>query len=308
MNKKIVLNGNKKNIKSVPGFLNYGKKGLDIEDNLISLVNKGLISSRRVERVGRLHARDTGLCERQGTLSALQDGMIVDNPQSKSFFALGNAIEDLVLTSLFVTGNLLFKNYKIPDIGINLGGAIDGIVYLNDKIRILEIKSCGKLPDKPKPEHVAQALMYSAITGLHSTVFYFSRYVIDKWGGPVLMKQFDLDENIELGKKALWRAIFASIAVKENLIPDKPVHLKKSDCGFCPFVSNCWNGEHITVGKPISQKDNLRISREASQILNQILDFNEVKNRRIGILKFLSISGNQNAKSILSKSEWSDLI
>lgn len=305
---KVEALGKLSSMVSLPSFVRAGTAGIDREDDLVSLVIKGLSSIRDNTRNDRLHARDAGLCQRRTVLSSKQTGQSVETPASKAYYKIGSTIEDIVLTSLYESGALLFKNYRLPDIGINLGGYIDGVILLNEKIRVLEIKSCGELPDVPKDEHSAQALMYSAVTGLPATVLYFSRQVA-KYNGTMLIRQFDLDDNDGLARTALWRAVYGHLAIKEGFVPDRPTHMKRDACGFCPFIPYCWEGQDLEVemGTPIDYDDHYELVSKTNDLIDGLMSQKSIVERRTGILKHLSHIGNDHAKKLLVGKDWQKL-
>ena len=293
-----------------PSFVSYGS-GPAAAHSIAGLVAKGLTKQNNYDRQGRLYASDAGLCQRKAVLGATSEGPSIDTASSMGYYALGNAIEELVMDGLFSQGALLFKQYRLPDVGLNLGGYIDGIIVLAGRIRVLEVKSCGKLPDYPKPHHAAQAYIYSAITGFPASLLYFSRTVA-KMDGTLLMKEFNLEEHQEEKRKSIYRAVLASLAVKRRVVPDKPTHMDKEQAcldAFCPFTSICWHGAGVDTGWPFSSAaESLELANEAQVKTDELLSPVSLLDRRVGVLKHIQLHGNAKAKELLTDSDWTTLV
>jgi hypothetical protein len=257
----------------------------------------------------RMYASDSGFCERQAALNATSEGLSNQTAASTAYFEIGSRIEEVVLDALFNQGALLFKQYRLPDVGLNLGGFIDGIITVAGRIRVLEVKSCGALPDKPKGPHAAQALVYAAITGLPASLLYFSRNVA-KFGGQLLIREFELDEAYGEKRAALFRAVYARMAMDAGVIPDKPAHiLNEAACGFCNFTNVCWGGEALPTGsKPITPRQAHEMVAKANELVDHLMSPAEVADRRRGILSHISRAGNDNAKKLLAGTDWNELV
>lgn len=296
--------------KSIPSFLSFGA-GPGVKQSIPALVAAGLTREVSVSREGRLYASDAGLCERKAVLNATANGILVDTPAARGYFEMGNTIEELVMDGLFQSGALLFKQYRLPDVGINLGGYIDGLVVIHNRIRVLEVKSCGKLPDVPKPHHAAQAYIYSAITGLPASLLYFSRSVAG-FDGSLMMTEFALEEHQEEKRNALFRAVLASIAVRRKVNLEKPSHMvSESLCkaAFCDHTSTCWFAGRPSNNWPeATPREMVDMREEAKATTDRILSTVSTSERRNGVFKHLQMHGNDIAKQLLSDNSWADLV
>jgi len=275
--------------------IGYGN--IDNTTSLTSAIKSGLAHEKFIDRKGRFWASDCGLCSRRAVLSANSSGYSIVSPSMEVYFELGKKIETIILESLEKTGNLLFADYRIPDIDMNLGGRVDGIILDNGKIKALEIKSCGALPTRPKPAHKAQALIYSAITGLPGSLLYLSRHVagFDK---KLMMQEFKLDDEQEK-YDAMFSLAYAAFSNDLNVLPGKGIH-KISHCGFCKYIPNCWHDasfdsslEHIP--------DDLapQIMEEADSWTEEFMRPEEVAKRRSNVLLDIMAYGEESAKDIL---------
>lgn len=221
---------------------------------------------------------------------------------------MGDSIETLILDALYEQNVLLFRQFHLPDVGLDLGGYIDGIIILNGKLHVLEIKTCGALPGTPKPQHLHQAAIYSAITGFPALIYYVSRHVAS-FDGVLKQSDFFIPAHGDVQKVAIFRAAVAHLSILEGVTPNIPSHiLKAAQCGFCPLVPQCWDGAERTgwpedVGHVLA----LKITRDAKVLTDAILDPVTASERRNGIVKHISRIGNGFAKSVLRDKEWNTL-
>lgn len=295
---------------SIPSFLSFGA-GPGVKQSIPALVAAGLTRDVAVSREGRLYASDAGLCEKKAVLNATSNGIITDSPASRGYFEMGNTIEELVMDGLFQSNALLFKQYRLPDVGINMGGYIDGIIVIHNHVRVLEVKSCGKLPDFPKPHHAAQAYIYSAITGLPASLLYFSRSVA-AFDGSLIMREFALEEYPEEKRAALFRAVLASLAVKAKVNPEKPSHMvSEAICkaAFCDHLATCWfAGAPANNWPTATPREMIALRDEAKVLTDKILSPASIVERRNGVFKHLQAHGNELAKRLFSENDWNSLV
>lgn len=282
------------------------------KNKIETIIVAGMTSTKTINQNGRLYAGTSGLCARQATLQANFVGTEVQQPETTGYYASGNAIEEIVLKALHNQNSLLLEDYRISDCGINLGGKVDAFVKLpNEHIKLIEIKSCGAtLPSKPKLEHKAQALLYSAITGFPAEVVYFSRSIVDK-DQNINLRSFELDSNWGERYTTLHQAVLGYIALKYNVMPDVPDYIKsENDCGFCRFKNICWQGEKSFMSKI----DSLYFSEQseiydlAMNITTNLMSDENIAARRQQTLQYMSKNGTNFAKTLLKSSNWTDLV
>lgn len=304
----VVLKGKKRDdVGTLPEFVTSGVR-VGPEQNVQSMVQKGLTSHEYVERNGRLYASDAAYCPRQAVLNSNQTGDVIRPAAFKAYVELGNKVEDLVIEALHNVGALLFKQYRLPDFGINLGGKIDAIVVINGHIRILEIKSCGELPTKPKPYQASQALMYSAVTGLKSSLVYFSRHVAD-YSGQLKIRQFDLDVTGDEAKGALWFSAYAEFANRRKVLPSIPSHITaKSHCGFCSFTDSCFGVEPFPPVQHVTPAVHAELVAETNAFVDDMMTPSKVQDRRNGILNFIMRNGSRATHEFLADKDWTTII
>lgn len=286
-----------------------GKELLESE-NLIDVITDGLTRSEYQDFDGRIHASTSGYCARRGALEASYKGTKVYEAKSALYFKLGIALEESLLDALDSRKRLFFRQYHLPETGINLGGKVDGIVLHNGKLHCLEIKSCGStLPSKPELEHLSQINIYSAVTGLPGLLLYASRSVQD-FRGDLKLKLFDLGFNTDDCSKSLESSAVAYFASKNNLLPEIPEHItSEKNCGYCSFKNICWQFElDKSPLTPMSESELEAVTGASNKFIENYMQMTEIKKRRNGVLKFLSENGNKTAKFYLAGESWDSIL
>lgn len=280
---------------------------LTSEIRLEDVIVSGMKSIRKANQNGRMYASTSGFCERQTALSMTFEGDTEYEAASAGYFEIGLAVESVILKALRSQDVLLFSQLETPDIRLNLGGKIDGVYRLdNDKIRLLEVKSCGALPNKPHAEHLAQANLYTAITGLPATLLYFSRNVAN-FAGEIQMRLFELDNQDDIYRSML-KTVYGKICADKGLMPDIPEEITRpSHCGFCRFKNICWDGEpsHLEPMSDSEYKENWDLT---IKMTDDMMSSIKVEQRRNGVLKHLMQYGTPYAKDLLTDKDWKDLV
>lgn len=274
---------------------------------LVDLMTSGLSHVTLVHRNGRHYATDAGLCSRQAALAATIEELQVDTPAQAFYYDQGESLEDTVVRGWANSRVLFARQVALPDVGLDLGGRCDAIVLVDDRLVLVEVKSCGKLPTRPKPNHHSQATIYAALFGLPASVFYVSRHIA-KFNGDLLVQDFPLGSSEAEQRQVMQRAAYGHLAKLESLEPPRPDHLRKaSDCGFCPFVGHCWHGEPgPAVNKlvnqpwrPVTPADNLRLVEQSTALVEELLSPAERRGRRLSLLRWLAKRGTVDAQLYL---------
>lgn len=224
----------------------------------------------------RIYAKSAGLCYRQAThpLVINPETMTTFGPAGTLYANMGTAVHDVVEKAFEKSGNLVYAESYAPDVGLNIGGYIDAIVRLNGKERIIEVKTCGNLPSKPKRDHAAQALTYVVLSGIRNPIlFYLSRSVADYTGKLITAELEVVHTDDDLRRTAIQMAA-AHYSSSLGVLPPKPMHLRvKSHCGFCPLIRNCWEEHPFTPDiKHVTEKQWARISDMANKKADELLD------------------------------------
>lgn len=276
--------------------------------SLLGEIRRGMADVQTIDRGGRIYASQGGLCRRQTMLMATISMQWIKTPAATGYMVIGSSVEDMINDALYAESKLMYKQYKLPSIGLNVGGYVDSIVFA-DKIRLIEIKTCGNtLPPKAKHGHREQALVYAAVTGLEPSVLYFSRNVAT-YDGEIQMIEHQLHPSDDSLYTVMHTLSYGFFAIQSNLIPEVPPDMKKSYCGFCPLVDVCWNGDELPdYAKLVTKQQHLNLLDKAEKWTDQFMHPSAVLKRRNGTLKHILRTGTEHAKTILSNSDWDSLV
>lgn len=212
-----------------------------LDSKLEDIVEAGLRSSFKTDRNGRMYARDT-YCSRRNSILAVYKENVQTDGLFSFYTEIGNVVEDIVLRAFRKQGVLVDFNYGVEFPGLNLGGKIDAIVFVNDKLRILEIKTISKNPDKPKDSHLKQAETYAAATGLDYSVVYVPRTLHTFVGNKIKldMKSFHYQFDEAVLRPHLYTIAQSHYSIEKNVLP--PFNKRyKTQCEYCQFANMCWD-------------------------------------------------------------------
>jgi len=201
-------------------------------------------------KMDRIFASSAGLCERQvAGLYYLPDGFKrVRKASAEFYFSIGNLYEKIVSKAfnradIFVDAETRVEAYH-PELPVS--GRIDFTLRNPDdpsELILVELKSCGKLPEKPRAGHLAQLLTYLTLTGMpKGVVWYISRNVAT-WGGDLIQRAFEFEPTWEEKWNSIFTTAFGAVHARDGKLPPRPPKMKKYKCGFCPLIPFCWDGQ-----------------------------------------------------------------
>lgn len=214
------------------------------------LVEKNLVTFGRPSR-DRIFASNAGLCARQTAgLMMLPSSFKSRRLASTQFyFKIGSAFEAVMEKAFKRGGVFIDSEFRVecyhPDIPVS--GRIDFVLRDPDTGEVLpmELKSCGKLPSNPKHHHLAQLMVYLAITGKpRGLLWYVSRTVSD-FSGALKQMVFEVEPTEKEKYQTVLRMAYATRMAEHNFLPAIPKDMKKYKCGFCPLVPMCWQDEDL---------------------------------------------------------------
>ncbi len=189
-------------------------------------------------------ASDASFCSKKSAIHmATIKGAIGDTSSASSFyFAIGTAVHEIIDKAIKPVSMATELSVRHP-IGIN--GRIDNIILDNHgNVRIVDTKTCGKLPIKAKPSHVNQVATYALISGIrYASILYFSRSVAT-WNGELQVTEIPViltDELLLQNAKVMAESV---IFTRDKVIPQWTMKPYKSHCGWCNFKDLCW-GESV---------------------------------------------------------------
>lgn len=274
---------------------------------LTKAINEGLRTQEPIHRDRlRLFASDAGRCARKAVLHNLVDPEIrvTTSAAGKFYMGMGSAVHEKVTDAFFKQDILLFKELRIPRLDLNLGGFIDAVVFIDDHVGAVEIKTCGKLPGEIKPDHRSQALVYHAVTGFKTYVIYVSRNVAS-WDGKLQIQVLDLIPQPGEVEATLSSIAIAHLFGSAGVVPNKPARFTSADdCSFCPFVNMCW-GSADMPGRSPSSEERVALIEQVAQRVSALIE--STPQRRNGILKHIQNHGTEFATELLSTKPWNEI-
>lgn len=241
------------------------------------LVEQNLITYPKHKREG-IYASNSSLCQRQTAgLQLLSFSPTKTRRQASAqfYFKIGSAIEKVMERALKKSGKLIGSEVYVQSTidELPVSGRIDFVVNdPEDDILLVELKSCGKLPNSPKPYQLAQLHTYMLLTGVHKgLLWYVSRHVAG-WDGGVIQRAFKVEPTQDVLEHAALQMIRGAVAGNRGVLPPIPAHMKKYKCGFCPLVPFCWDNEDVGL-KFRQPKDGEvdEMNKEIDQIYNDLI-------------------------------------
>lgn len=279
------------------------------QETTVKTIVESLRETFTIDRKKRLHAGDSGFCSRSTVLNASYSGPGSNDAKSMLYMRIGSAVHDLIQNSLFKSGHLMFKEYKVMDIGVNLGGYVDIIAFINGRLTILELKTAGtSLPPTIKDGHRQQASIYSIITGLPAEVVYISRNVAGFDGRP-LIKTYPLSLTRQDAADIMFQTVYAYLAVNNDVVGPIPAHMNESKCGYCSYKEFCWRGGEVPNGlRKATNKEHRQMIIEANETVEKLLDPVAMNERRTFLFNFLRDHGTEHAQKLFKETEdWTTL-
>lgn len=244
-----------------------------VTGRLTKLITAAHASEHPVRR-SRFYAGDLGFCSRASATFCLvsPDFMVQENAASQFYFNGGNAAHEVIEQGFEKAGILVAAEYHLQDIGMNLGGRIDDVIKLDDDYALVEIKTCGAIPGSPKPQNLAQLMVYLLVTGIdRGFLYYISRNVAD-FSGALKSAEFEViptEEDLYFTAYTMSVAYFSTLTKKQPPIP--PNIKTRSRCGFCPFTSSCWDGSELKGVDKMTDSQFLEIHKAAEDHARRLM-------------------------------------
>lgn len=226
----------------------------------------------------KIFGSNAGLCARQTAGMILLDDDFVNHvgPSSEFYFKIGQGFEKVVKKALKNSGVRFADELSVTgqmDTGLpKVSGRVDFTVERDGELVLIELKSCGKLPDRPKLYHLEQLKTYMLMSGINKGVLWYISRNVANYKGELQMAIFEVEPTEEhLYEVALTIATGSLGAVQETL-PQIPPHMKKYKCGFCPLVKKCWDGGEIKMkGNEADTARQLELEAEAKVVADNFM-------------------------------------
>lgn len=252
-----------------------------------------------------LYGSDAGLCPRKNVFYSQNDSIPFQmQPSTRAYMATGVALENLLADGLSEKGRLICQNpYLIEMPEVKVRGKIDLVVFDHeDELALIEVKSCGELPNQPNVQHLAQIQTYCAISGIHRAwLTYISRKVQDQsaWGPNIAIRTFKVETEPLTLTNRLFTAVFSDLCIKAGKLPLMYSHFRKTEeCRYCSFLDFCWkkepryggDGPDSSFVEDLSITEELNLTDKARNIAEKLYQESEVR-RHLSISKWLEIEG-----------------
>lgn len=256
-----------------------GRKSKRIETGKWESILEKELASRTPGRMDRIFASSAGLCERQvaGQYFLPKGYERVRQASTEFYFRIGSVFEDIVAKAfgradIFVDRETRVEAYH-KDLPVS--GRIDFTIRDPDdgSLVLVELKSCGKLPERPKPQHEAQLMTYLTLTGMPKGIIWYISRSVAGWGGKLIQKTFELEPTKEQKWSTIFRTAFGAIAASHHILPEIPDHMKRYKCGFCPLIPYCWEDDDALLEdfSPIDATEEAELIKRATKIANDVI-------------------------------------
>jgi len=231
------------------GRIKTSKKAEGIESNKWTyLIEDALGKESQVGR-DRFFASSAALCARQTAGLVMIPNSLKSHMDASSqfYFGIGNEFENIMAKAFDKADIIVDRETRVESSWreMPVSGRVDFVIKdpENDELVLVELKSCGKLPHKPKPAHLAQLMTYLTLTGMkRGLIWYVSRSVAD-YKGVLKQKVFEITPTTEEKANTIRTIATGIMYAASDFLPPIPLDMKKYKCGFCPLVPFCWEEE-----------------------------------------------------------------
>lgn len=217
-----------------------------------------------------LYCGDAAYCPRRAVLFAHTEGEQEMNAAGRLYMDTGTTVHRIVQEAL--TRSLIMieseRRVELTVEDVKVVGKIDGILKDDGELKILEIKTCGALPGKPKIDHMHQALAYSLLSGIYKIVVLYMSRKVASWDGKLEAIEFEHDVTPSDLKLVATLLATSIVGHSRRRLPSIPSHINSErDCGFCPFTQLCWHDGDLSLLKPFSPGDAMEAAEVAKTLL-----------------------------------------
>jgi hypothetical protein len=231
-----------------------------------------------------LWGSDAGVCPRKNLYNQECPVPFHYYPSTKGYMAYGVSMENLLARALQDHNRLIKQDIRLVEIeselipNIRISGKMD-IIALdhNCKPALIECKTCGPLPSKPKVNHLKQLLIYAAVSGFNNCyVTYVSRKVSTGGSrGKLDLVSFPIEITKEKLYSVLYTACLSQCCMNEKKAVPVPSGYRKShECAWCDFSDYCWPYDETPVSL-FSRKELDRVRHLSMNAASEILDSRE---------------------------------
>jgi len=206
------------------------------------LIDNHLVQKFRPKKIGRYYPSGIGDCLRKTWFTYVNPKP--HEPELLRIFSAGNMMHDFITEVLKSKKNSHVELLKsemplmMKQKDFTISGRIDNLVLakIDDTKVLVEVKSCTKLPEVPKPENIMQLQFYM--------------YATRTWDGALVYvqkdnlqtKTFHIRCRKETAHRILSRFETLHKHLTENTLPAPEAKLNKKRkwaCNYCPYLEEC---------------------------------------------------------------------
>ena len=231
-----------------------------------------LRETRPVRKRTYLWGADGGLCPRKNLFNQEQPVPFQYYPSTKGYMVYGIAIEDMLAKALDDHGRLIKQDIRLVELQstlmphLRISGKMD-IIALDHEMQpaLLEIKTCGPLPSKPKNNHRVQLETYAAVSGFNRCYLTYVSRAVSTGGarGKLACITFPIEITREVIFERFYMAALSQHSMDCRRAVPVPSHFRKShECIWCDFSDYCWPYDNSPV--PAFNEKGLKTAKHIS--------------------------------------------
>jgi hypothetical protein len=162
--------------------------------------------------------------------------------------AYGVAIEDMLAKALDEHGRLIKQDIRLVELEselmphIRISGKMDIIALDHEReLGLIECKTCGPLPTKPKTNHLIQLQTYAAVSGFNRCYLTYVSRKVSTGGAKGKLDCITFPVEITPIYRRFYQAALSQHSMDcRRCPPVDPTFRKSHECVWCDFADYCW--------------------------------------------------------------------
>lgn len=201
-----------------------------------------------------------GKCTRRAVYTLLRFPEPEMTPGALRIIENGNSMQERYQLWLKEAGILIQKEYPVQSEELLISGRCDGILLIDNKLYVLELKSTGLAnfqemarTKRPDPEYVDQIMLYMHLTEIPNGIILVEGIITDR--GKVQappddpesgfymsehLLEFHLCYDPDHAARLIEKVKKINDCVAKEVLPERDYPLNSKQCRFCPFRERCW--------------------------------------------------------------------
>lgn len=250
---------------------------------------------------GKLFASEAGFCPRKNVLNSFLSHQEEMQIAGKFYTAVGDCIENAYADLFKFNGKLVVNSLRIydnesyvktfdqkfiffdDDEKINYSGIVDLIILNDGQLYLLDVKTCGELPEKNSLGYERQVQFYSAVLGINKCgILYQSRNIKSSFTNPLDVRILNVDTSVEKLTEVMTIAYFSKLCIENELLPKRNEKFKKTvQCKHCSFNDFCHNqGSLETYPLIEDDEEELKLWQKSEKLAEKFLENQKVRFER----------------------------